>query len=119
MMRECHVFLLPSVTDENGFQEGIPVALMEAMACGVPVVSSRHTGIPELVEHGVSGYLAGERDVAEIANCLKEVIGNAARTREIVANARGRIGREYDIQLLMRQWLQLVGDRPAQAAFRS
>jgi len=43
----------------------------------------------------------------------------AARTREIVANARGRIGREYDIQLLMRQWLQLVGDRPAQAAFRS
>lgn len=119
MLRTCHVFLLPSVTDENGFQEGIPVALMEAMACGVPVVSSRHSGIPELIESGVGGYLAAEGNVAEIADCLKAVVGDAARTRGIVESARARICSEYDIRLLMRQWVSLVGARPAHMTRRS
>ena len=44
----AHLYIQPSITAESGDQEGIPVSLMEAMAVGVPVVSTRHSGIPEL-----------------------------------------------------------------------
>ena len=64
------VFLLPSVTAAGGDMEGIPVALMEAMALGVVVIASRHSGIPELVADGVSGFLASERNADEIAHAL-------------------------------------------------
>ena len=47
------MLLAPSVTAQNGDMEGIPVALMEAMAQGTPVLSTWHSGIPELIEHGV------------------------------------------------------------------
>ncbi|MEL6645850.1 MAG: glycosyltransferase [Pseudomonadota bacterium] len=81
--------LAPSVTAEDGDQEGIPVTLMEAMALGTVVVTSRHSGIPELVEDGVSGYLADERDVEGVKNILatlgrSHVPGMAQRARACV-----------------------------------
>ncbi|MCB1907320.1 MAG: glycosyltransferase [Rhodocyclaceae bacterium] len=69
-LAESDVFLLPSVTAAGGDMEGIPVALMEAMALGVLVIASRHSGIPELVVDGASGFLAGERNAEEIAEAL-------------------------------------------------
>ena len=56
-MKAADIFLAPSVTANDGDQEGIPVALMEAMAVGLPVVSTYHSGIPELVKDAVSGIL--------------------------------------------------------------
>ncbi len=63
LMSESDIFLAPSVTSLNGDQEGIPVVLMEALASGMPVISTYHSGIPELIEDGKSGFLAPERDV--------------------------------------------------------
>lgn len=63
LLSESHVLLAPSITAPDGDEEGIPVALMEAMATGMPVVSTLHSGIPELVEDGVSGFLVPEGDV--------------------------------------------------------
>lgn len=63
LMREADVFLQHSVTLEDGCMEGLPTVLMEAMATGLVVVSTRHSGIPELVDDGVSGFLVSERDV--------------------------------------------------------
>ncbi|EGD7457830.1 colanic acid biosynthesis glycosyltransferase WcaL, partial [Shigella flexneri] len=62
MLDDADVFLLPSVTGADGDMEGIPVALMEAMAVGIPVVSTLHSGIPELVEADKSGWLLPEND---------------------------------------------------------
>ena len=62
LLRDSQVFLLPSVRSAAGDEEGTPVSLMEAMATGLPVVSTVHAGIPELVEEGVSGFLVPERD---------------------------------------------------------
>ncbi len=62
MLDDADVFLLPSVTGADGDMEGIPVALMEAMAVGIPVVSTLHSGIPELVEADKSGWLVPEND---------------------------------------------------------
>ncbi|CAM6610494.1 hypothetical protein ESCOCK405M_22805 [Escherichia coli] len=56
LLDEADVFLLPSVTGADGDMEGIPVALMEAMAVGIPVLSTVHSGIPELIDSGHSGW---------------------------------------------------------------
>ena len=61
-LARADVFALPSVTAVDGDQEGIPVSLMEAMASGVPCLSTMHSGIPELIQDGRSGWLVPERD---------------------------------------------------------
>ncbi|MCV5366492.1 glycosyltransferase, partial [Escherichia coli] len=67
VLEQADVFLLPSITGRDGDMEGIPVALMEAMAVGIPVISTVHSGIPELVESGKSGWLAPENDEQALA----------------------------------------------------
>ena len=69
-LSEADIFLLPSKTAADGDMEGIPVALMEAMAVGLPVVSTYHSGIPELIQNNVSGWLVSENDADELADTL-------------------------------------------------
>ncbi len=88
LLEEAEIFILPSVTAGDGDMEGIPVSLMEAMARGMPVISTYHSGIPELVEDGVSGFLVPERDVAALAGAIARTIDSAPRWPEI-----GRAGR--------------------------
>ncbi|MGE0830834.1 MAG: glycosyltransferase [Hyphomonadaceae bacterium] len=90
------IFLLPSVTARDGDMEGIPVALMEAMAMGVPVVSTRHSGIPELVEDGRSGLLVAERDTAQLADALERLAEAPALRNLLAKNGRDKIEREFD-----------------------
>ena len=85
-MARNDVLLVPSVTSEDGDQEGIPVTLMEAMASGMLVVATEHSGIPELVENGRSGILVPERDVEGLADALaapdvahEDVVGDESR----------------------------------------
>ncbi|WP_245520535.1 glycosyltransferase, partial [Mesorhizobium sp. M1C.F.Ca.ET.212.01.1.1] len=66
-LRDADVFLLPSVAGRDGDLEGIPVALMEAMAGGLIAVSTYHSGIPELIEDHKTGFLAPERNVPALA----------------------------------------------------
>ncbi len=63
LMTEADVFLHHSVTAKNGDKEGIPTVIMEAMSTGLPIISTFHSGIPELIEDGINGYLIEERDV--------------------------------------------------------
>ena len=72
-LREADVFLLPSVTAANGDMEGIPVSIMEAMALGVTVVATHHSGIPELIQDGKEGILVPERDPQKIAAALDAI----------------------------------------------
>jgi colanic acid/amylovoran biosynthesis glycosyltransferase len=73
-LARAHLFLAPSITSATGNEEGVPNTLKEAMACGVPVVSTRHAGIPELVEDGASGLLAPERDSDALAERIAFLI---------------------------------------------
>ncbi len=70
-VRACDVLAAPSVPTSSGRREGIPVVLMEAMAAGRPVVTSRLSGIPELVEHEVNGILTEPGDVESLATALE------------------------------------------------
>ncbi|MFT8389913.1 MAG: glycosyltransferase [Sporolactobacillus sp.] len=72
-MRQAQFVLAPSVTSQDGDMEGIPVQLMEAMAIGRLVIATRHSGIPELIESGVNGWLVAERDASQLAEQIERV----------------------------------------------
>lgn len=68
LMSKADIFIQHSLTDpKTGDQEGLPVAILEAMASALPVVATRHAGIPEAVLNGVSGYLVDEGDITGMA----------------------------------------------------
>lgn len=95
-----HIFLCPSVTSNNGDQEGIPVSLMEAMAVGLPIISTRHSGIPELVQDGISGFLVPERDVDALAEKLNYLIEHPEIWPEMGRAGRAYVEANYDINKL-------------------
>ena len=87
------VFALPS------FAEGLPVVLIEAMATGLPVVASRITGVPELVEEGVSGLLVVPGDGADLTRALERLLREpAARRREMGRAGRAKVEAEFDLE---------------------
>jgi colanic acid/amylovoran biosynthesis glycosyltransferase len=100
MMETADILLAPSVTTADGDQEGIPVTLMEAMAAGMLVVASRHSGIPELVEHGVSGILVPERNARVIAAAILNLVDDAVHWSEMSRAARDRVTEDFDIDRL-------------------
>ncbi len=97
MLAEADVFALPSVMAANGEREGIPVALMEAMATGLPVVTSRLSGIPELVEHEVSGLLVEPKDAAGFAAALERLSSEPQLRERLGRAARAKVVDEFDL----------------------
>ena len=97
LLRGAHVVVAPSVPTKDGRREGIPVALMEAMSCGVPVVASRLSGIPELVEDGRTGLLVPPRDVQAIAGALRWLHADGALRCRLGEAARKKILQDFDL----------------------
>ena len=97
LMARAAIFVQHSVTDSRGRIEGFPVAIAEAMASALPVVSTRHSGIPEHVRDGVSGYLVAEGDVAGMAEALARLLADPGQ-----AAAMGRAGRAWALEHLSR-----------------
>ena len=99
-LRAADLFVLTSVTAEDGDQEGLPVTLIEAQAMGLPVVSSHHAGIPELVRDGQSGLLVAERDIAGIAAAIERLIADPALRHRFSAVAAERARADFNIERL-------------------
>lgn len=96
LMGETHIFLLHSVTATNGDMEGIPVSLMEAQAVGVPVISTYHSGIPELVQDGKSGFLVSEKNVDAFSERLSYLIEHPGEWLEMGRNGRNFVEKKYN-----------------------
>lgn len=89
-LRAACMFVLPSVVTRTGDRDGIPVALMEAMALGVPVVSTQVSGIPELIEHDVGGQLAEPASAAQLAACMRRTLALTPQQRHAQCTAARR-----------------------------
>jgi len=98
MLETSDIFTLPSVPTAGGKREGIPVVLMEAMACGLPVVSSQLSGIPELVDDEVSGILVPPCDVEGLANALQRLGADAALRQQMGRAGREKVLREFNLR---------------------
>jgi colanic acid/amylovoran biosynthesis glycosyltransferase len=85
---EHDIFLHPSRTTAEGDREGIPNALLEAMAHGLPVVSTRHSGIPEAVTHGENGWLIDHSDPGELARAIRTLADSTEKRTRLGAAAR-------------------------------
>lgn len=107
-LNEADIFLLPSKTAADGDMEGIPVALMEAMAVGLPVVSTFHSGIPELIEHNVSGWLVKEDDADALADALLKLSQGEVDVAPVVAAARQKVETEFNQHIAYRELAQIL-----------
>jgi len=98
-MRGASVFLQHSLTPPSGDMEGWPVAVAEAMACGLPVVATRHAAIPEQVEEGVTGYLVDEGDTEAMARAMIALAQSPELRQRLGAASRDRAVSVFDLQI--------------------
>lgn len=84
-----------SITAPDGDSEGTPVAVVEAGAAGLPVIATRHAGIPEVVIEGTTGLLIDEHDVIGMANAMRELLDNPKRAQKLGNNARNHVKKNF------------------------
>jgi len=95
------IFVFPSLS------EGLGVALLEAMACGLPVIASRVGGIVDIVEDGVTGLLVRPRDAQSIADAITALIDDPPRRRRIADAARKRVVENFSMNAMTRNTIDL------------
>lgn len=98
VLQNSTCFIQHSITPESGDAEGTPISVMEAGACGLPVVASRHAGIPVIVEHGKTGFLFDEGDVETMAKQMIEIIENPEKGREMGKQGRVVICEKFEVR---------------------
>lgn len=107
-LARADVLIAPSETADDGDIEGMPVVVMEAMAAGLPVLGTRHSGIPEIVRDGVNGFTVTERDAAGLAQAMVRLSDSHLRVRLGIASREIAV-RELDHAMLMRRFIELLG----------
>jgi colanic acid/amylovoran biosynthesis glycosyltransferase len=122
LLDQSHVFVLASVESRNGDIEGLPMVLQEAQAMGLPVVCTRHSGIPEGILDGKSGFLVPERDVDALADRLADLISRPEAWPEMGRQGRAFVEDEYDLDkrndALVELYRQLQESHLASRRFR-
>lgn len=99
-LNHADILLAPSVTALSGDKEGIPVVIMEALACGLPVIATEHSGIPEIVDDGRTGLLVPERNAEALANAVQHLARSRDLYESISMAGRTRVEEEYNNKLL-------------------
>ena len=97
LLDQAHLFVLASTEAADGDPEGAPVALMEAHACGLPVVSTTHAGIPEVVLDGQSGLLVPENDPRSLAGAIRQLVRDHETWPTLGAAGRAHVEQTFDV----------------------
>lgn len=106
----CDVFLLPAVVDRKGDTEGLGVVLLEALRFGRPVVASDVGGIPDIVEHGRTGWLVPAGDPAALAATLLRLAADPEEARRVARRGREVAGRRFSWDRILDDLLDTYAD---------
>jgi glycosyltransferase involved in cell wall biosynthesis len=113
LLETSDVFLQPSITAKDGDMEGIPTTICEAMACGLPVISTWHSGIPELIDDGENGFMVKERDIEGLFARMESL--RTTDITEVSRNARIKIEERFDhnktIDILSEYMHNIISER--------
>lgn len=115
-LNAADLFVLPSIVAGNGQMEGLPVALMEALACGVPVITTRLSGIPELVIDGETGLLAEPGDAEALADALERALEDREAALARAVCGREKVEREFDVRASALRMAELLREARAEPA---
>jgi len=110
LLDQSHLFVLTSVTAQDGDQEGTPVSLLEAQAAGLPVISTKHSGIPEIVLDGQSGFLVSEHNVEELAARLDHLLDNPNLWPILGENGRAYMEKNFSLQECSKALVQIYAE---------
>lgn len=108
-VRRGMVFAAPCVVGRDGNADGLPTVLIEAMALGVPCVSTDVTGIPELVRDGETGLMVPQQDAAQLSAALRRLLTQAGLRAQLAEAGRRLVERQFDINrnaAAQRAWFQ-------------
>jgi colanic acid/amylovoran biosynthesis glycosyltransferase len=92
----AHVLVLPCIVGRDGNRDGLPVSIVEALACGLPVISTNVTGIPEAVQHGRNGLIVRPGNVTELTMAIERLMRDPRLLESLRAGARPSVEEEYD-----------------------
>lgn len=99
VFKQHDVFIHPSITDVNGDKEGIPGAIVEAMAAGLPVISTFHAGIPFIIQNGKEGLLFEERDIEGLTKGILQLAENPDMRKALARCAKKRALSDLDLKI--------------------
>ena len=102
------IFVLPCTREADGGMDNLPTVIMEAMAAGLPVISTPLGGIPEMVEHERNGELVPEHDPAALCAALERLIADPARARKFGDRGRERASEKFSIEANVRKLRTLL-----------
>ena len=101
------IVVIPSIVDSFGFQEGLPVVLIESLAAGKAVISTKTKGVMEVIQDGYNGILVNQKNAEEISDALLELLRNKSLREEISTNAL-ETGKKYDWSIIASEYLKLI-----------
>jgi glycosyltransferase involved in cell wall biosynthesis len=118
-LSQANLFVLPCITAGNGDRDGVPVSLMEAMAMGLPVVSTYVSGIPELIEDGRSGLLVQEKEAVALADAMQRLMEDEALCLRLGQAGRQKVAAEFNLDKTSAQLAELFKHCLAEGDFQT
>jgi glycosyltransferase involved in cell wall biosynthesis len=109
VLNQAQIFALTPCITDDGDRDGVPNALLEAMACGLPVVTTAVAGIPEVIVHDQNGLLAEPRDVTAIADDIALLLTDARRRGRLGSHARSEVVANFDRDANARRLASVLG----------
>ncbi|MBF0489369.1 MAG: glycosyltransferase [Candidatus Omnitrophica bacterium] len=108
ILNQSDILIASSITASNGDMESAPIVIKEAMACGVAVVGTKHSGVPEMIRDGISGYLVNEKDFIALAETLKSLIHDNAKRNHLTINARKDVENDWNQKKLDLEFIRVL-----------
>ncbi len=118
LLRKATVFAAPCIVGGDGNRDGLPTVLLEAMAVGTPCISTDVTGIPEVVQDGVTGLIARQGDAESLAGGLQRLLADESLRVQLAERARTLIQEQFDVHSNAAEIRELIFNNSAPVPLR-